>query len=133
MATEQDLRKLERAFSQPAAWAYTGTLGSLIATLPRVGGQSPLKVISGREEEMMNQIGFDTAWTDSVSITFTSKFLDNLTDLGLAFVLLHECGHIGFKHHGRRRSRNPKTWNIAGDIKINDTLALGLPKTRPSG
>ena len=123
MATEQDLRKLERAFSQPAAWAYTGTLGSLIATLPRVGGQSALKVISGREEEMMNQLGYDTAWTDGVSITFTSKFLDNLTDLGLAFVLLHECGHIGFKHHGRRRSRNPQTWNIAGDIKINDTLA----------
>lgn len=71
----------------------------------------------------MNQLGFDTAWTDGVSITFTSKFLNNLTDLGLAFVLLHECGHIGFKHHGRRRSRSPQTWNIAGDIKINDTLA----------
>lgn len=123
MATEQDLRKLERAFSQPAAWKHTGTLGSLIATLPRVGGQSPLRVISGREEEMMNELGYDTAWTDSVSITFTSKFLENLTDLGLAFVLLHECGHIGFKHHSRRRSRDPQMWNIAGDIKINDTLA----------
>ena len=123
MATEQDLRKLERAFSQPASWKYTGTLGSLIATLPRVGGQSALRVIGGREEEMMNGLGYDTAWTDGVSITFTSKFLDNLTDLGLAFVLLHECGHVAFKHMSRRRSRDPYNWNIAGDIKINDTLA----------
>jgi len=123
MATEQDLRKLERAFSQPAAWKFTGTLGSLIATLPRVGGQSPLRVCEGREEEMMNGLGYSTAWTDGVSITFTSKFLNNLTDLGLAFVLLHECGHIAFKHMSRRRSRDPHTWNLAGDIKINDTLA----------
>lgn len=122
MATEQDLRKLERAFSQPAAWKQTGTLGSLIATLPRVGGQSPIRVISGREEEMMRELNFKTAWTDGVSVTFTSKFLANLTDLGAAFVLLHEMGHIAYKHRGRRRSREPRQWNIAGDIKINDGL-----------
>ena len=57
-----------------------------------------------------------------MSITFTSKLLDNLTDLGLAFVLLHECGHVAFKHMSRRRSRDPYNWNIAGDIKINAPL-----------
>jgi len=122
MATEADLRKIEKASSQPKAWKFTGTLGSLLATLPRVGGQSPLRVIGGREEEMMNSLGYDTAWTDGVSITFTEKFLSNLTDLGLAFVLLHECGHIAFKHHSRRRGRDPYKWNITGDIKINDNI-----------
>lgn len=122
MATESDLRKLEQAFSQPSAWRYTGALGSLFATLPRIGGKSPLRVIGGRDEEMMNAVGFDTAWTDGITITFTSKFLSKLTTLGLAFVMLHEAGHIAYKHHSRRRSRDPESWNIAGDIKINDNI-----------
>lgn len=71
MATENDLREIEKAFSQPATWRMTGTFGAILATLPRIGGQSPVKVISGEEEEMFNGIGIDTAFTDFNSITFT--------------------------------------------------------------
>lgn len=122
MATEEDIRTIEKAFSQPATWKMTGTLGALLASLPRIGGKSPIRVISGKEEEMMNKLGYNTAWTDFNSITFTSKFLARLTKVGAAFVLLHELGHIAFKHLSRRRGRQPMIWNIAGDIKINDAL-----------
>ena len=122
MATEADVRKIEKAFSQPATWKMTGTLGALLATLPKIGGQSPVRVISGKEEEMMNKLGYDTAWTDFNTITFTSKFLSKLTEVGVAFVMLHELGHIAFKHKSRCRGRQPMLWNIAGDIKINDSL-----------
>lgn len=122
MATEADLRNIEQAFCQPSAWKITQTLGSIISTLPRIANQSPIRVLSGRHEEMMNKLGYNTAWTDGVTITFTEKFLKKLTPLGVAFVLLHECGHIAFKHFGRRQGRNPYWWNIAGDIKINDAI-----------
>lgn len=122
MATEAELRDIEKAFCQPATWKMTGTLGSLLASLPRIGGKSPIRVIGGREEEMMNKLGYDTAWTDGTTITFTTKFLSKLTKVGLAFVLLHEVGHVAFKHMPRRRQRNGMLWNIAGDIKINDAL-----------
>lgn len=43
----------------------------------------------------------------------------------------HEVMHLVLNHHGRRGSRNPLLWNIAGDIFINDqgrsTLQLVFP------
>ncbi len=122
MATEVELRQIEKAFSQPATWKMTGTLGALLASLPRIGGKSPIRYIDGKEEEMMNKLGYTTAWTDFNTITFTSKFLNKLTKIGVAFILLHELGHIAFKHKSRMRGRNPDIWNIAGDIKINDAI-----------
>ena len=48
----------------------------------------------------------------------------------LGSVLLHEVGHVLRAHAKRRGERDPKLWNVAGDMEINDDLvamALDLP------
>lgn len=39
--------------------------------------------------------------------------------LGMAFIILHEIGHIVFDSFGRVRHRNFKLWNLATDYQIN--------------
>lgn len=121
-ATPEDLEKYVKALSYPSSWKTTGTFGAIIASLPRIGGNPPVRVISGREEEMLNAVGISTAFTTGLSIAFTEKFLRTLTPMGLVFVLLHECGHVAFRHMQRRRGRDPFLWNIIGDIQINRVL-----------
>lgn len=45
-----------------------------------------------------------------------------LTDPQRIGVLAHEILHVALRHHTRRQSRDPKRWNVAGDIVINDIL-----------
>jgi predicted metal-dependent peptidase len=40
-------------------------------------------------------------------------------DVGFAFVILHELGHIVFDSFGRVGHRDPKLWNTATDYQIN--------------
>jgi hypothetical protein len=126
MATEQDLREIERAFCQPASWKTFGPFASVLTALPKIDGRSPLRVCSGDDEARMAKLGYTTAWTDTVTITFTSKFLESLTRLGVTYVLAHENGHIALKHGARRRGRQPLQWNFATDNRINDMLNLHI-------
>ena len=45
-----------------------------------------------------------------------------LTDPQRIGVLAHEILHVALRHHTRRQSRDPKRWNVAGDIVINDKI-----------
>lgn len=45
----------------------------------------------------------------------------------------HEVMHLVLNHHGRRGSRHPLLWNIAGDIFINDQGRSSLKLTFPPG
>lgn len=126
MATEQDLREIERAFCQPASWRTFGPFASVLTALPKIDGKSPIRICSGEDEVRMNKLGYTTAWTDTVTITFTSKFLASMTRLGVTYVLAHENGHIALKHGARRRGRQPMQWNLATDNRINDMLNLHI-------
>lgn len=67
-------------------------------------GQRPTLAVDGRN------IFFDPAFIDSLDIDLVKS------------ALAHEVGHCVFNHIGRRGSRDPRKWNMAGDYVINDVI-----------
>ena len=66
----------------------------------------------------------ETACTDGIGITFGTKFLDELSDNELDFVMMHEIMHIVLQHCIRRNDRDAETFNIACDIVVNSNILL---------
>lgn len=66
----------------------------------------------------------ETAATDGRRIIFAPKFMDELNDNELYFILLHEIMHICFKHVVRGKKYDHFIYNIAADIVINSHLKL---------
>lgn len=66
----------------------------------------------------------ETAYTDGDRIYLGTKFIQNLTDEELSFVLLHELLHIVFKHCKERGHEEfeQELYNIACDIVINSNI-----------
>lgn len=60
-----------------------------------------------------------TAATDMTKIIYNPKFFEGLTVEQIMFVLVHEVMHVMFKHGLRKRGRNHRLWNAAGDFAIN--------------
>lgn len=61
-------------------------------------------------------LAWDPAWVETITVE------------ELAWVLVHECGHVLRGHHKRCEAigADPFLWNIAGDAEINDDLiAMG--------
>lgn len=56
------------------------------------------------------------------NIYYNEKFVDSLTVPQLVWGLCHEIGHVIGQHAVRRKSRDHKRWNYAGDAWINDML-----------
>ena len=56
------------------------------------------------------------------NIYYNEKFVEGLTVPQLVWGLCHEIGHVIGQHAVRRKTRNPKKWNYAGDAWINDML-----------
>ena len=72
-----------------------------------------------------------TAYTDGQTLGYNPEWIDTLPDAQLRGLVAHEVEHCVFKHHTRRKSRDPKKWNNAADHVINLSLiAAGfeLPK-----
>ena len=75
-------------------------------------------------------IQMPTVWTDTLptmatdgkSLYINPDFALTLSDHEVQAVLAHEVYHKIFFHHLRRGSRDPKLWNICGDVIINDLL-----------
>ena len=63
-----------------------------------------------------------TACTDGLTIRYSVDFFMSLTPPQQLFLLLHETLHVAFDHMGRRGTRDPRKWNIAGDYVINYIL-----------
>ena len=63
-----------------------------------------------------------TACTNGEDIRFNPKWVDEMDDDELKFVLAHECLHPMFEHCFRRGKRDPYKWNMAGDYVINQLL-----------
>ena len=64
----------------------------------------------------------ETAYTDGNKICFSPKFMDELSDSELEFVLMHETLHIVLKHCRRGRKLDNYLFNIACDIVVNSNI-----------
>lgn len=70
-----------------------------------------------------------TASIDGITMRFNPGFIEPLTHPQLIGLMMHEAGHVVYKHLTRRKAMklNPKLWNIAGDHYINLwLLSLGF-------
>jgi predicted metal-dependent peptidase len=63
-----------------------------------------------------------TMATDGTSIQYHPDFVRDMPHKKLVFGLVHETLHAVLSHAHRRGSRDPKRWNIACDVIINDML-----------
>ena len=66
----------------------------------------------------------DTAYTDGRAIRFSPKFLTELTDRELDFVMMHEVMHMALRHCSRGHHLEHKRYNIACDIVVNSNILL---------
>ena len=64
----------------------------------------------------------DTAYTDGSKICFSPKFMDELSNSELEFVLMHEILHIVLKHCQRGKGFNNLLFNIACDVVVNSNI-----------
>ncbi|MBQ7906708.1 MAG: hypothetical protein IJ309_01895 [Clostridia bacterium] len=64
----------------------------------------------------------DTAYTDGYKIAFSPKFMDNLSDSELDFVLMHEILHVALLHCTRGIDYDNEIFNIACDIVVNSNI-----------
>ena len=65
-----------------------------------------------------------TAYTDGERIAFSPKFLDEISDSELDFVLMHEILHVALQHCFRTGDRRNDAFNIACDIVVNSNIKL---------
>jgi predicted metal-dependent peptidase len=64
----------------------------------------------------------ETAATDGKYFYYNSKFINDLREGEVEFLISHEILHVAYSHMSRRESRNPQLWNIAADYAINADL-----------
>lgn len=64
----------------------------------------------------------ETAATDGHRIFFGPKFLDELSDSELDFIMMHEILHVVLQHCIRRGDRDNEQFNIACDIVVNSNI-----------
>ncbi len=67
-------------------------------------------------------INSDTAYTDGNKICFGPKFLDEISDKELEFILMHELLHVVLKHCYRGKEYNNFLFNVACDIVVNSNI-----------
>lgn len=63
-----------------------------------------------------------TAATDGVNLFWNPYWFKKLTPKSRVTVLMHEIQHPARLHFARQGSRNPRIWNYATDIRINNDL-----------
>ena len=73
----------------------------------------------------------ETAATDGYRITFGTKFLEELSDSELDFVMMHEIMHVVLQHCFRGAKFDGERYNIAADIVVNSNILYLLSKYNP--
>ena len=63
-----------------------------------------------------------TAGVTDTTFFWNPEWFDSLSKNERSGVLLHELWHIALLHGARRKDRDPKKWNAACDIRINNNL-----------
>lgn len=71
--------------------------------------------------DMMEEKNIPTLATDGMHIYYNEDFFNQLKDIELKAVLMHEIFHMVYSHCSKKRRgiRYPKKWNIAADYAIN--------------
>lgn len=69
-----------------------------------------------------------TAATDYEHLYWNPDFFKSVPNVSNRTVLMHELWHVGLMHGVRRGDRDPRIWNIACDIKINNDLEDEMDK-----
>ena len=64
----------------------------------------------------------ETVATDGQRIWFSPRFLENLDDRELEFILKHEVLHVVLQHCFRNGDRDPDRFNAACDIVVNSNI-----------
>ena len=67
-------------------------------------------------------VNSDTAYTDGSKIYFGPKFLDEISDKELEFILMHELLHVVLHHCKRGKDYNNFLFNVACDIVVNSNI-----------
>ena len=75
----------------------------------------------------------ETAGATYETLYFNPDFVSTLSDDELIFLVAHEVFHPMFEHNSRRMGRDPKQWNVAADIVINEHLINERIGKMPSG
>lgn len=75
----------------------------------------------------------ETAGATYETLYFNPDFVSTLSDDELVFLVAHEVFHPMFEHNSRRMGRDPKQWNVAADIVINEHLINERIGKMPSG
>lgn len=82
-----------------------------------------LKPIELSEEDAKKSMRCPTMGVDVYgNMPYNRKFVAELSQEDLLFVIAHETMHIALQHLDRIGSRNPKFWNVATDEAINNML-----------
>ena len=74
----------------------------------------------------------ETAATDGHRIFFGPKFLDDLSDSELDFIMMHEILHVVLQHCMRQGDCDSEQFNIACDIVVNSNILLSNNMNRNS-
>jgi predicted metal-dependent peptidase len=69
-----------------------------------------------------------TMSTDGRTLNYNPAFVDKISFSATKAIVLHETGHVLSQHQHRRGNRNPKGYNIAADLALNDMLYRGYVK-----
>ncbi len=111
--------------------ADTGTPADVIRhTLDRVAKarstlvrHSPFFATLALNMEVHVTNAIPTAATDYKNMYYSPDFVAKLTDPELVFLVCHEVMHPMFHHNSRVKKRNPKLWNVAADLVINEHIS----------
>ncbi|MBO4326048.1 MAG: hypothetical protein J5950_02105 [Clostridia bacterium] len=63
-----------------------------------------------------------TARTNGRSIEYNGNFMASLKEGQRNFIFMHEVFHVLLHHCSRSKGRDPRLWNTAADIIVNDML-----------
>lgn len=74
-----------------------------------------------------------TAATDGKMLYINKEFFLGLTEKERIGLLVHELLHVALSHMTRRKDRDKRLWNVAGDYVINLSMCITNRYTLPQG
>lgn len=111
-------RQLSRAKALRARLMMTNHFIAPIITILKL---VPAYVIVHNEGGVA-KASYTTAVTDGRNLFFNPSWFATLSDDEVQGVIMHEVMHVLLAHHVRIFNRDPKRWNVAGDVVINETI-----------
>ena len=100
---------------QEAARALSRARAALITREPFFG--SLVLGLRPEADETCRQL-----WTDGTTLGYHPAFAAGISQEKLVGALAHEALHLACGHHARRQHRDPRLWNEACDVVINEIL-----------